>query len=95
MFSLNLRWRLGNLLFIIMTHVCKNYLHTHHSLQWLSGYLEDKIFSTLDSVCGRGQAIYKYNSVQGYVEVYSNNPFFSNNFQMLVLYCLQRTRTTV
>ena len=69
-----------------MMHVCKN-CHTHHSLQWLSGYLED---GTFDSVCGRGQAIYKHNSVQGYVEVYSNDPFFSNNFLMLVLYCLQR-----
>ena len=77
-----------------MMHVCKN-CHAHHSLQWLSGYLEDKIFGTLDSVCGRGQAIHKHNSVQGYVEVYSNDLFFSNNFLMLVLYRLQRTRTTV
>ena len=77
-----------------MMHVCKN-SHAHHSLRWLSEYLEDKIFGTLDSVCGRGQAIHKYNSVQGYVEVYSNNPFFSNNFLMLVLYRLQRTQTTV
>ena len=65
--------------------MCVKNCHAHHSLQWLSGYLEDKIFGTLDSVHGRGQAIYKYNSVQGYVEVYSNDPFFSNNFLMLVL----------
>ena len=70
-------------------HVCKN-CHAHHNLQWLSGYLEDRIFDTLDSIRSRGQAIYKYNSVQGYVEVYSNDLFFSNNILMLVLYHLQR-----
>ena len=73
-----------------MMHVCKH-CHAHHSLQWLSGYLEDKIFGTLDSVCGRGQDIYKYNSVQGYIEVCSNDLFLSNNILMSVLYRLQRT----
>lgn len=32
---------------------------------------------------------------QGYVEVYSNDPFFSNSFVMFVLYRLQMTVTTV
>ena len=77
-----------------MMHVCKN-CHTHHSLQWLSEYLEDKIFGTLFSIPSRGQSTYDCNLGQGYVEVYSNDPFFSNNFVVLVLYRLQMTVTTV
>ena len=46
-----LRWRSGILLFIINYDACilfiiSNVCFTHYHLQWLSGYLENKIFST-------------------------------------------------
>ena len=41
---------------------------------------EDKIFGTLFSIPSRGQFTYDCNLGQDYVEVYSNDPFFSNSF---------------
>ena len=56
-----------------MMHVCKN-RHAHRSLQWLSGYLEDKIFGTFSEVTRTSRTL-RYNSMNA-----DDIEFFLNNF---------------
>ena len=49
------------------------HVHTHHSLKWLSGYLEDKIFGTFYGASGAGTFI-----PNGYLHVANPNKNFHN-----------------
>ena len=76
-----LRWWSGILLFIINYDACvlfiiSNVCFTHYHLQWLSGYLEDKIFSTSYGASRAGTVIVAFKLS------WNSKPFY--NFSLKV-----------